>query len=69
MLRGHKKKTFSIVLGKYVSAMSLDKARWTSSSNQTRAEHGVKGGPGQGWDQEKGSAGYHAEPHKSVPRP
>lgn len=43
------KKTFSIVLGKYVSAMSLDKAWWVSSLNQT-GQNRVKGGPGWGWE-------------------
>lgn len=37
-----KEKTVFILLGKYISEVSLDKARWLSSLNQARAEHLVK---------------------------
>lgn len=46
MFLAGKEKTFFILLGKYISAVSLDKARWLSSLNQARAEHLVKGSLG-----------------------
>lgn len=65
-MQGQKKKTFFILLGKHISAMSPDREMdvLDSGKGAMLSERGPWAGMG---NQEKGSTRYHAVPNKSVP--